>query len=58
MWRLKTPLFPYRPQQVVADEAEERALRDWLRERDRLMRYAAADRRKAAQVARVRPDNR
>lgn len=40
MWRLKAPLFPYKQPQQAADESEARALRTWLRERDRLMRDA------------------
>ena len=51
MWRLKTPLFPYKPQQEVADASEERALKTWLRERERAQRYAAMDERQAAKLA-------
>lgn len=38
MWRLKAPLFPYKPPQQAADESEARAIRTWLRERDLLIR--------------------
>ena len=59
MWRLKTPLFPYKPQQEVADVAEERAIKTWLRERERVRRWAAIDdRHDAAKVVaamRTRP---
>lgn len=58
MWRLRTPLFPYKPQQEVADATEERAIKTWLRERERMRRYAAMDERyapKLAPAARPRP---
>lgn len=51
MWRLRTPLFPYKPQQEVADAAEERAIKDWLSERERARRYEAMDQRHAAKLA-------
>lgn len=62
MWRLKTPLFPYKPLQEVADREEERDLKTWLRERERARRWAAMDdRHDAAKVAaalRTRPSRR
>ena len=51
MWRLKTPLFPYKPAQEVADAAEERDLKTWLHERELARRYAAMDRQLAAKLA-------
>lgn len=53
MWRLnlKTPLFPYKPQQEVVDASEERAIKTWLRERERARRYEALDQRNAAKLA-------
>ena len=51
MWRLKTPLFPYKPQQEAADAEEERDLKTWLRERELARRYAAMDEQLAAKLA-------
>lgn len=51
MWRLKTPLFPYKPLQEIADAAEEREIKTWLSERERARRYAELEHRLAAKLA-------